>query len=726
MNYTEQKIADTLETNYMPYAMSVIVSRAIPEIDGFKPAHRKLLYTMYKMGLLGSARTKSANIVGQTMKLNPHGDSAIYETMVRLTRGNMALLHPFIDSKGNFGKQYSKNMAYAAARYTEAKLDSICKEIFSEIDKNAVDLQDNYDGTLKEPKLLPVTFPNILVNPNEGIAVGMASKICSCNLREVCETTIALLSDENFDLLTTLKAPDFPGGGEIIYDENVIRSVYETGKGGFKVRGKYSYDKKNSIIEITEIPYSTTVEAIMDKIVDGIKAGKLKDITDVRDESDRSGLKLTLDIKKSTDVPKLMNMLFKTTPLQDTFSCNFNILINGSPKVLGVREILLEWIKFRVICVKRTLEYDMEKKKARLHLLRGLEKILLDIDKAIKIIRDTEKDSDVIPVLMSGFGIDEIQAEYVADIKLRNLNKEYILKNIQDVAGLEADIQKIIMTLSSERRIKKVIAKQLEEISKKYGKDRNTTLIPSEQAELEFSPDMYIDDYSLKLFLTGQGYLKKISLVSLRASNDQKLKENDTIIQTADATNKQELLLFTNKCTVYTTKIYEIPDSIASQLGEYTPNLLKFSEGESVISIVPVSKYEGSLLMCFEDGRITKVPLESYSTKTNRKMLTKAYSAHSPIINVIYIKEDCDIVCFGSNEKALTLNTVMIPEKSTRSSQGVKVFNPGKRGTMISVKKAEDSGIADLKPYKCRNIPAAGAKISAQDKDVEQLSILDL
>ncbi|MBQ2897409.1 MAG: topoisomerase IV [Clostridia bacterium] len=724
MNFTEQKIADTLETNYMPYAMSVIVSRAIPEIDGFKPSHRKLLYTMYKMGLLTGQKTKSANVVGQTMRLNPHGDMAIYETMVRLTRGNAALLHPFVDSKGNFGKQFSRDMAFAASRYTEVKLDEICKELFSEIDKDSVEFQDNYDATMKEPKLLPVTFPNILVNPNEGIAVGMASKICSFNLREICEATVAYMRDEKVDLIPIIKAPDFPGGGQILYDEDQMRTIYETGRGSFKIRSKYNYDKKNNVIEITEIPYSTTAEVIIDKVIELIKAGKLKDVTDIRDETDLSGLKIAIDVKRNVDIEKLMSILFKTTTLQDTFSCNFNLLIDGMPKVLGVKEILKEWVRFRVDCVRRTLRFDLSKKEAKLHLLKGLEKILLDIDKAIKIIRETEKDALVVPSLMEGFGIDEIQANFVAEIKLRNLNKEYLLKNIVDIADLEREIDDIRITLESDRRIKNLISKQLQEISKKYGKDRLTGIISAEENQIEYTPEKYIDDFSLKVFVTKQGYIKKVSLVSLRASNVQKLKDTDEIMQEIETSNKEELLLFSNQCNVYKVKIYDIPSVKASDLGEYMANLLGLEEGEMIVYAVVAGEYRGYMVFGFEDGRTCKVPLSAYITKTNRKMLTKAYSDHSVLVGSVYIPEDRDLVAFGSNEKALVFNTSMIPEKVTRSSQGVKTFNPGKRGKMINLILFEKSGISDAKPYKSRNLPAAGAKLIAEDKDGEQLSLI--
>ena len=723
MNFTEQKIAHTLETNYMPYAMSVIVSRAIPEIDGFKPSHRKLLYTMYKMGLQNGARTKSANIVGQTMHLNPHGDAAIYETMVRLTKGNEALLHPLIDSKGNFGKQYSRDMFFAASRYTEAKLADICKEIFCDIEKNPVDFQDNYDATVKEPVLLPVTFPNILVNANEGIAVGMASKICSFNLREICETTIAVLNDENHDIMTTLKAPDFPGGGELLFNEEEMRQIYETGRGSFKVRGKYVYDKKNNVIEITQIPYSTTAEIIIDKVVDGIKAGKFKEINDIRDETDLSGLKIAIEVKRTVDVEKLMARLFKETTLQDTFSCNFNILVDGAPMVLGVRDILKNWIKFRIRCVERTLRYELGKKEEKLHRLRGLEKILLDIDKAIKIIRETEKDADVIPSLMEGFGIDEIQANYVAEIKLRNLNKEYILKNIKDIADLEREIEDINATLKSERRIKKIIAKQLDDVSKKYGADRKTEIINESDVAADFAKaEREVESYPLKIFLTEQGYLKKITMASLRMADVQKLKDDDVLVQEFEANNVDDLLLFSNRCNCYKLRIDDIKNTKASDMGDYTPNILDMEEGERIVFVHATKDYSGRFLFGFADGRTCKTPIKSYETKTNRKMLQKAFSGHSPIVGIVYLPEDIDVVAFGSNEKAFAFNTAVIPEKTTRSSQGVKTFNPGKTGKMIKLVALENSGIEDMKPYRARKIPSAGAKLTSTDKGIEQLS----
>ncbi|MBR3942156.1 MAG: topoisomerase IV [Clostridia bacterium] len=723
MNFTEQKIGDVLEQNYMPYAMSVIVSRAIPEIDGFKPSHRKLLYTMYKMNLLSGNRSKSTNVVGRTMQLNPHGDAAIYETMVRLTTGNGALLHPFVDSKGNFGKQYSRDMAYAAGRYTEVKLDAICKEVFSDIDKDAVDFVDNFDATLKEPVLIPVKFPNILVNPNEGIAVGMASKICSFNLREICEATIALMRDEQTDLIPILQAPDFPGGGEILYNEAAMREIYETGRGSFKIRGNYKYDKKNNVIEITEIPYTTNLEVIIEKVIEGIKAGKYREITDIRDETDLKGLKIAIDVKKSADVEKLMAQIYKNTTLLDTFSCNFNVLIDGMPQVLGVRGLLLEWIRFRVGCVKRILAFDLKKKEDRLHLLRGLEKILLDIDKAIRIIRETEKADMVVPGLMKGFDIDEIQAEFVAEIKLRNLNKEYILKSIVAVADLEREIEDLKTTLSSERRIKKLIAKELEDVAKKYGKDRITRIIPEEDGIVNVQTEVYVEDYALKLFLTEEGYLKKVSLVSLRSSGEHKLKENDRIVQVEETSNKNEVLLFSDQCNVYKMRINDIPDCKVSSMGEYTPNLLSMQTNEKIVSIVPTADYSGFMFFGYADGRTCKVPVKAYVTKNNRKMLANAYSDHAPLVKAIFIPEDTDMVAYGSNEKAMVFNTAQVPEKTTRSAQGVKTFNPGKRGTMIDLKKLEEAGLQDTKGYRARNLPAAGNKLSAEDKSGEQLTL---
>jgi len=706
----------------MPYAMSVIISRAIPEIDGFKPSHRKLLYTMYKMGLLTGNRTKSANIVGQTMKLNPHGDMAIYETMVRLTKGNDALLHPFIDSKGNFGKQYSRNMAFAAPRYTEAKLDKICNEIFKDIDKNTVDFTDNYDGTMKEPVLLPTTFPNILVNPNQGIAVGMASNICSFNLEEVCETTIAFLKDEHVDITKTLKAPDFPGGGQLIYNEKDIREIYSTGRGSIKLRARYKYDKKNSCIEIYEIPYTTTVEAIIDKVIELVKQGKIRDITDIRDETDLSGLKIALDIKKNTDPDKLMYKLFKMTPLQDSFSCNFNILINGVPRVLGVKEILHEWTLFRINCIKRQLVFDIDKKSDKLHLLKGLKKILLDIDKAIKIIRGTEQDSEVVPNLMKGFDIDELQAEFIAEIKLRNLNKEYILKRTEEIDSLEKEIEDLQATLKDESRIKKIIIKELKEVVKKYGQPRRREIIYEENME-EIAEEHFIEDYNLKIFLTDQNYLKKISLVSLRGSAEHKLKEEDSIIQEIDTSNKSDLLLFSNKQAVYKVKVYEINDCKASSLGEYLPNLLELDSDEKIIYITATDDYKGYMLFGFENGKVAKIDMSSYATKTNRRKLANAYSDVSRLVYVGWIPEDVELVAFSSINKVLIFNTSNINPKTTRNSQGVQVLRVKKGSTMIKIKRIDEVQFTDLDYYRTKNIPATGCYLKPEDNPENQITL---
>ncbi|HQA57655.1 MAG TPA: DNA topoisomerase (ATP-hydrolyzing) subunit A, partial [Acetivibrio sp.] len=619
-NMVEQKIVETLEKNYMPYAMSVIVSRAIPEIDGLKPSHRKLLYTMYKMGLLTGEKTKSANVVGQTMKLNPHGDMAIYETLVRLTRGNNALLHPYVDSKGNFGKQYSRDMKYAAPRYTEVKLDKICEELFRDIDKNTVEFVDNYDGTLKEPVLLPCTFPSILVNANQGIAVGMASNICSFNLVEVCKTTIEYIKNEDADILEHLKAPDFPTGGQLIFNEKDMREIYETGRGSFKVRAKYRYDRKNSCIEIFEIPYTTSSEAIIDAIVELVKSNKIKDIVDVRDETDLNGLKIALDIKKSTDPDALMNKLYKLTPLQDTFSCNFNILVNGRPRVMGIKNILSEWIAFRVDCIKRQTLFDIDKKSDKLHLLLGLKKILLDIDKAVSIIRNTEEEALVVPNLMKGFDIDQVQAEFIAEIKLRNLNKEYIINRISEIENLQKEIAELKDLHGSEKKIKKVIIKQLEDVAKKFGQPRRTEIIHEEHVE-EITSDHLIEDYNLKLFLTKHNYLKKIPLTSLRNSPEHKLKDDDFIMQEIETHNKADLLLFSNKQTVYKLKIFEIEDCKASSLGEYLANLLELENGEEIIYMAATDDYKGYMIFAYENGKVAKIDMGSYATKTNRRKL---------------------------------------------------------------------------------------------------------
>ena len=719
----EQPITDTLEKNYMPYAMSVIVSRAIPEIDGFKPSHRKLLYTMYKMGLLTGNRTKSANVVGQTMKLNPHGDMAIYETMVRLTRGNDALLHPFIDSKGNFGKQYSRDMVFAAPRYTEVKLDKICHEIFKDIDKNTVDFVDNYDGTMKEPALLPTTFPNILVNPNQGIAVGMASSICSFNLEEVCETTIAFLKDENVDVVSTLKAPDFSTGGQLIYNEKSIREIYATGRGSVKLRAKYRYDPKNNCIEIYEIPYSTTIEAIIDKIVELVKQNRIREISDIRDETDLSGLKIVLDLKKNTDPDKLMNKLFKLTPLQDSFACNFNVLINGKPMVLGVKGILREWTLFRINCIKRQIAFDIEKKSDKLHLLKGLKKILLDIDKAIKIIRETEQEAEVVPNLMKGFDIDQVQAEFIAEIKLRNLNKEYILKRTDEIDSLEKEIEDLQKTFKDESRIKKIIIKELKEVAQKYGKPRRTEIIMEETIVDDTAEENFIEDYNLKIFLTKQNYLKKISLVSLRGSSEQKLKEEDTIIQEIEASNKFDLLLFSNKYTVYKLKIHEINDCKASSLGEYLPNLLEMEPDEKIIYIVATDDYSGYMLFGFENGKVAKIDFNSYATKTNRKKLTNAYSDLSKLVYIKWIKEDVDLVAFSSINKVLVFNTAGINPKTTRDSQGVQVLKAKKGSTMVQIKEMDEVRFSDVDYYRTKNIPATGCYLKPEDRVDEQLRL---
>ncbi|HHX18252.1 MAG TPA: topoisomerase IV [Clostridium sp.] len=723
-NVIEQKIVDTLESNYMPYAMSVIVSRAIPEIDGLKPSHRKLLYTMYKMGLLTGGKTKSANVVGQTMKLNPHGDMAIYETLVRLTRGNDALLHPYIDSKGNFGKYYSRDMKFAAPRYTEVKLEKICEELFRDLDKNTVDFVDNYDGTMKEPVLLPTTYPNILVNSNQGIAVGMASNICSFNLKEVCEATIAYLDNEEIDILNYLKAPDLPTGGQIIYNEKDIERIYSTGRGSFKLRAKYRFDKKNNCIEIFEIPYTTTTEAIMDGIIALIKNNKIKEIVDVRDETDLKGLKIALDIKKNTEPDILMEKLFRFTTLEDSFSCNFNILINGHPKVLGVKDVLKEWVIFRIECIKRQTAYDIGKKSDKLHLLLGLKKILLDIDKAIRIIRNTEEDALVVPNLMEGFGIDKLQAEFVAEIKLRNLNKEYILNRVSEIESLQNSINELKDILASEKKIKKIIIKQLKDVAKKYGKPRKTEIIHEEHIE-EITHENLIEDYNLKLFLTKDNYLKKIALTSLRGNPEQKLKEDDEIIQEVEGRNKSELLLFSNRHTVYKLKLFEIEDCKASSLGIYLANLLELEEEEEIIYIAVTDDYKGYMIFAFENGKVAKIGLKSYETKTNRKKLANAYSDVSTLIYMSHILEDVELVAFSSLNKVLIFDTSKINAKSTRNSQGVQVLKAKKESAMTSVKTLEDTNIKDFDYYRTKNIPAVGYYLREEDEEDTQLKFLE-
>ncbi|MBQ4630925.1 MAG: topoisomerase IV [Clostridia bacterium] len=722
MNHTDMKITDTLRENYMPYAMSVIISRALPEIDGFKPSHRKLLYTMYKMNLIKGQKTKSANVVGQTMKLNPHGDGAIYETMVRLTRGNESLLHPFVDSKGNFAKHYSRDMAYAASRYTEVKLDEICSEVFKDIDKNTIDFMDNYDGTMKEPTLLPVTFPNILVNPNQGIAVGMANNICSFNLSEVCKTTIAYLKNPKCDISKTLLAPDFSTGAQILYDKDAIDQIYKTGRGSVKLRSKYRHDKKNSVIEIFEIPYTTTAEAIIDKIIDLIKAGKVKEITDIRDESDKSGLKITLDIKKSTDVPKLMSKLFKMTSLEDSFSCNFNILIGTAPKVMGIAEILGHWTDFRMGCITRKIKYDINKLTHRLHLMEGLKKILLDIDKAIKIIRDTEKDEDVVPNLMKGFDIDEIQADFIADIKLRNLNKEYILKRIQDVDDLNAELDRLDAILKDDGEIKKIIIDELKEISKKYGQDRKTEIIYEDEVEV-FDEIENIEDYNLRVFVTAGGYLKKISHVSLRSSGAHKLKEEDYMLCEWDATNKSDLILFSDKQNAYKLRMHEIADCKASELGHYMPNIAEMEPDEKIVFALPTLDYSGDLLFVFENGKGARVSLKCYETKTNRKKLVNAYYGRSKLVGVKFLPQEEDIVIYSSLDKIVIFNSSLMQTKTTRDTMGVALMNMKKKSTLARVEFLKDVQFADPGYYTAKNIPATGYYLKDEDGEDNQLSL---
>ena len=720
----EQKICNTLETNYMPYAMSVIVSRAIPEIDGFKPSHRKLLYTMYKMGLISGAKTKSSNVVGQTMKLNPHGDAAIYETMVRLARANESLLVPFVDSKGNFGKKYSSDMAYAAPRYTEVKLEAVCNEVFRDIDKNTVDFVDNYDNTMKEPTLLPVAFPNIIVNPNEGIAVGMASKICSFNLREVCAGTAAYLKNEKADIFEHIIAPDFPTGGTIVYNKEALDAIMSSGRGSFKVRAKYRYDKDNSCIEIYEIPYSTTIEAIRDKIIECVKTGKAKEITDIRDETDLDGLKITIDIRKSTDPDMLMAKLYKLTPLEDSFGCDFNVLIGSRPVVLGVKEIIAEWSKFRISCVRRGLEYDIKEKSDKLHLLQGLKKILLDIDKAIAIVRTTELDSDVVPNLMKGFDIDEIQAEFVADIKLRNLNKEYILKRTAEIEKLISDIEEMKRILSSDKEVKKVIIKQLDEIAKKYGADRKTNLIDESEAETaEVAPQ--VEDYKVKMFFTRENYLKKITLVSLRAASEQKLKEGDEIVCAEEASNRDDVLLFSDMGNVYKYRICEIADCKASSYGEYLPNLLGSEPGEKIVYMTVASDYKGYMVFAFENGKIAKVELSGYATKTNRRKLTGGYSVKSSLAGMMRIPYDTDIALMSKGGRALIINTGLIAPKAKRDTQGVQVYLSKRDKFLEKMLPAEKCGLENAEVYVSRRIPASGQKLKDDDSALRQISFFD-
>ena len=717
---TEQAVSETLEVNYMPYAMSVIVSRAIPEIDGFKPSHRKLLYTMYKMGLLNGGRTKSANIVGQTMRLNPHGDAAIYETMVRLARGNETLLHPFVDSKGNFGKVYSRDMAYAASRYTEAKLDPICAELFRDIDSDTVDMVDNYDATMKEPSLLPTTFPNVLVSANQGIAVGMASNICSFNLKEVCDTAIALMKNPDHDILETLPGPDFSTGAQLLFDEAATREIYSTGRGSFRLRAKWRYVKEGNLIEITEIPYSTATEVIMDKVAELIKAGKIREISDMRDETDLGGLKLTIDLKRGVDPDKLMQKLFRMTPLQDSFACNFNILIAGMPRVMGIGEILDEWTAWRMDCVKRRLFYQIQKKQERLHLLKGLERILLDIDKAIAIIRETELDSEVVPNLMIGFGIDEIQANFVAEIKLRNINKEYILKQTKATSLLEQEIQELQDTLNSSRKLKNVIIGELQEVSKKYGQPRKTEIVyNAEELEVEAEEEQ-VPDYPVTVFLSREGYLKKITAQSLRMSGEQKFKEGDSLRDTVESTNRAEMLVFTDRCQCYKTRLSDFEDGKASLLGDYLPQKLGMDPGENVLQVIFPGDSKGFVLFFFENGKVAKVPLSAYETKTNRKKLTGAFSDKSPVVRILSLAADTQIAVYSSDGRAMIFSTADLLPKTTRNTIGVAVMSLKKKAVLQNALLLEESGIENQSRYRTKTIPAAGAILKEEDSQEKQ------
>lgn len=720
----EQPISQTLETNYMPYAMSVIVSRAIPEIDGFKPSHRKLLYTMFKMGLLSGGRTKSANIVGQTMKLNPHGDAAIYETMVRLSTGYQALLTPFVDSKGNFGKVYSRDMSYAASRYTEAKLASLCGEVFRDIDKDTVDFMDNYDGSLKEPMLLPTAFPNVLVSANMGIAVGMASQICGFNLEEVCETTINYLRDPEHDLLSTMPAPDFPTGGEIVYDRAAMENIYRSGRGSFKIRSRWRYLPGENIIEIYEIPYTTTSEAVIDKVAELIKAGKIREVNDMRDETDLSGLKLAIDLKRGVDPEKLMQKLFKLTTLQDSFPCNFNILVSGNPRVMGVREILEEWTAWRMECVRRRVFFELSRKREKLHLLKGLERILLDIDKAIAIIRETELEADVVPNLMMGFGIDQLQAEYVAEIKLRNINREYILKRTDETGALEREIEELDGILNSRNKIKSIIIDELKQIIKKYPSPRRTGIVYADEIE-EFDQEQEIDDYSVTLFLSQEGYFKKISAQSLRMSSEQKYKEGDRLKLSFEASNRGELLFLTDRQQIYKARISDFEDTKASVLGVYLPTRLQMDEGESIISMIDPGDYSKNLLLMFENGKAARIDMAAYETKTNRRRLVKAYSDKSPVRAVFVLDEELELVCCSSDERALIFNTAQLQVKTSRSTQGVAVMTLKPKRILSSVTPLGDTAIVNAARYRVKNLPGAGAALKPEDRAEQQLSLIE-
>ncbi|MBQ3236525.1 MAG: topoisomerase IV [Oscillospiraceae bacterium] len=717
----DQPIVDVLEKNYMPYAMSVIVSRAIPEIDGFKPSHRKLLYTMYKMGLLTGAKTKSANIVGQTMKLNPHGDQAIYDTMVRMSRGNGALLHPWIDSKGNFGKAYSRNMVCAASRYTEAKLDKISAELFRDIDKDTVDFVDNYDNTMKEPSLFPVTFPSILVNYNVGIAVGMASQICPFRLSEICDTTIKLIKNPEHDILSTLPAPDFSGGGLIIYDKDELTKIYETGRGSIRVRAKYQYDEKNKCIEVTEIPATTCVEAIIDKILELVKARKITEISDIRDETDLSGLKIAIDLKRGIDPDALMQKLYKSTPMEDSFSANFNVLIGGSPMVLGVRQIISEWVAFRHECVRRRIYFDLKGKKDKLHLLKGLQKILLDIDKAIKIIRETESETEVVPNLMIGFGIDQIQAEYVAEIKLRHLNREYILKRTADISDLKKDIAEMEIILNDPKKINSLIIDELKDVMKKYDQPRRSEIIYVSETKEE-AVEEEIPDYPVTLFFTKEGYFKKITPQSLRMSGEHKLKEGDEIIFTKESHNAVELLFFSNKCQVYKARACDFDDTKTSVMGDYIPSKLGFDEGESAIFMAVVEKYTGFMVFFYENGKAAKVPLSSYETKTRRKKLIGAYSDKSPLVACYNIEEDKEFLLSSSGGRLLLVHSGAVPSKATRDTQGVAVMTLKKNAVVAGAKPFAEGMLENAHRFRTRNLPAAGA-IPKEGDLFEQISL---
>ena len=718
----EQPITRTLEVNYMPYAMSVIVSRAIPEIDGFKPSHRKLLYTMYKMGLLTGGRTKSANIVGQTMRLNPHGDSAIYETMVRLSRGYEALLHPFVDSKGNFGKAYSRDMAYAASRYTEAKLDGFCQELFRDIDSDTVDFVDNYDSTMKEPSLLPTTFPNVLVSANNGIAVGMASNICGFNLREVCNAAVARIKNPDCDLKEYLLAPDFPSGGELVYKEQDISSIYETGRGSVRVRGKWRYVKEGNLVEIYEIPYTTTTEAIIDKVSELIKAGKIKEINDMRDETDLNGLKLTIDLKRGADPDKLMAKLLRMTTLQDSFPCNFNILIGGFPKVMGVGEILEEWTAWRTECVRRRIYHTLGKKKDKLHLLQGLQKILLDIDRAIAIIRETELEEEVVPNLMIGFGIDQIQAEYIAEIKLRNINREYILKRTQETAALEREIGELEDTVNSVRKVKAIIVQELENVAKKYGQERKTTIVYDDVLE-SIEEEDETPDYPVTMFVTRDGYLKKITPQSLRMSGEQKLKEGDRLVAAMETSNRAELLVFTDRFQVYKASLWEFDDSKASVLGDYLPAKLGFEEGESVVQVCLPGDYSGFMLFAFENGKAAKVALSAYDTKSNRRRLTGAYSDKSPLRAILCLPQETDLAFYSTDGRVLVVDTALLSAKTTRTTIGVATLTLRKKALLDRVVRLGDTQIHSVTRYRSKALPAAGALLKDEDSEEKQLSL---